>query len=419
MRTKPQRGGQMERVPPQVEGARRTLWTGLLVFRWVFYAWMLVAAIALVVRHDRPIASDVLAWVGVSAAGAWTLWLTLDLHQERMETPYVDLALGVCLIFASSLIVPQGAVVGGGPFYAVAYPSNAALLWGAAKGPVGGIFAGLVLSVALVLGRPLNGIDLANADEVFRLVNGSVYYLAAGAATGVFSMLFDRWAAAFQRVTDDALRARERASKLAERQSLARQIHDSVLHGLDLIIRRGSQLADEDPVSKRDVALLTEMAREQERALRELVRREPEDVPEGHVSLRERMERIAAGVDGVPVTVTAVDRVALPIHHADELAAIVEQALDNVVRHAAATRAGIFLDRVGEHVIVSVRDNGTGFVYEEAALKAAGKFGILRSMKDRIMDLGGTMRIESAPGLGTEVEFRVLVSDASTKEGAK
>lgn len=418
MRTTRQRRGEMKPIPPQVEGARRTLWTGLLVFRWVFFAWMLVAAIAVVVRHDRPIASDVLAWFGVSAAGAWTVWLTLDDHQERVETPYVDLALAIGLILASSLVVPQGEVVGG-PFYAVAYPSNAALLWGAAKGPVGGLFAGVILSAALVLGRPLNGIDLANADEIFRLANGSVYYLAAGVATGVFSMLFDKWAVAFQRVTDDALRARERASKLAERQSLAREIHDSVLHGLLLIVRRGSQVLDEDSVSRRDVAALTEMAREQERALRELVLREPEDVPEGQVSLRERIEQIAAGVDGIPVTVSAVDHVALPIDKANELAAMIEQALDNVVRHASATRAGIFLDRAGNDVIVSVRDNGTGFVYEEAVLKAAGKVGILRSMKGRIQDLSGTMRIESAPGLGTEVQFHVPVPDATRKEEPK
>jgi signal transduction histidine kinase len=244
-----------------------------------------------------------------------------------------------------------------------------------------------------------------------------VYYLAAGAATGVFSMLFDRWAVAFQRVTDDALRARERASKLAERQSLARQIHDSVLHGLGVIIRRGSQLADEDTVSKRDVVALTEMAREQERALNELVRREPEDVPEGRVSLRDQLARISAGIDSVRVTFSAGDLTALPIHHADELAAAVEQALDNVVQHARATRAGVFLDREGEHVIVSVRDNGTGFVYDEASLRAAGRVGILRSMKGRITDLGGTMRVKSAPGLGTEVEFRVPVPEPSIEEG--
>ena len=40
-----QQGGEMELVPPQVERARRTLWIGLLVFRWAFFVWMVGLAI--------------------------------------------------------------------------------------------------------------------------------------------------------------------------------------------------------------------------------------------------------------------------------------------------------------------------------------------------------------------------------------
>lgn len=400
----------MELVPPQVDAARRTLWTGLLVFRWVFYAWMVVAATALVMRFDRSPWSDTLSLLGVIATGVWTVWLSVDAHQERRETPYVDLALAVALILVSSLVVPSGQVVES-TFYAVAYPSNAALLWGAAKGPVGGLFAGVVLSAALVIGRPLNGVDLASSDAVLSLVNGCVYYLAAGAATGVFSLLFTRWAAEFQRLEGEAIRDRERAAKLAERRALEREIHDSVLHELASIVGRGQRLIDEDAVSTDGLAKLLDHVRRQHRALQALVTREPEEPPEGYVVFGERLERIAADVDELAVTVSVATAagasVRLPVHHADELAAAVEQALDNVVKHACATQATVFLDVGDDEVIVSIRDNGTGFVYEEAALAAAGKAGILRSMKGRMADLGGRMRIQSRPDLGTEVEFRI------------
>jgi signal transduction histidine kinase len=67
----------------------------------------------------------------------------------------------------------------------------------------------------------------------------------------------------------------------------------------------------------------------------------------------------------------------------------------------------VFADVEDSWVIVSVRDNGTGFVYEERDLRAAGKAGLLKSMKGRVEDLGGRMRVRTAPGAGTEVEFRV------------
>jgi signal transduction histidine kinase len=410
--------GAMEFVPPQVEQARRTLWTGLLVFRWAFYAWMVVAAGVLLVKFDRSVASDALAFGGVIGVGLWNVWLTLDDHQERTETPYVDLVIAIALILASSFVVPRGEIIGTAPFYAVAYPSNAALLWGATKGPGGGLFAGAVLSAALVLGRLLNAVDLTDDfDRIFSLVNGSVYYLAAGAATGVFSLLFTRWAAEFRSLAEESLRARERAARLAERESIARRLHDSVLAALNLIMLRGTRLVQGTSISAGDVGDLVGIAREQERALRGFVAGQPEEVPEGKVSLGDRLELIAAHVVDPKVVVNSVGEIWLNHNVADEIAAAVQQALDNAVRHSGATRVNIFLDAVDDGILVSVRDDGVGFVYDEAALAAADKLGVLKSMKGRIADLGGSMTIESAPGLGTEIEFRVPLRPAAEGEG--
>jgi signal transduction histidine kinase len=58
-------------------------------------------------------------------------------------------------------------------------------------------------------------------------------------------------------------------------------------------------------------------------------------------------------------------------------------------------------------VTVTVRDDGVGFCFEEAKLRAAGSIGLLQSMKGRVEQLGGAMRVTSAPGAGTEVEFRL------------
>ncbi len=67
----------------------------------------------------------------------------------------------------------------------------------------------------------------------------------------------------------------------------------------------------------------------------------------------------------------------------------------------------MFADVDGGEVVVTVRDDGRGFSYDEAALAAQGKIGLLKSIKGRAEQLGGALRVETAPGAGTEVELRV------------
>jgi signal transduction histidine kinase len=109
----------------------------------------------------------------------------------------------------------------------------------------------------------------------------------------------------------------------------------------------------------------------------------------------------------VTVTVGATGPIPLPVGHVGELAAAVRQALDNVVEHAGATRASVFADCDQGEVVVTVRDDGRGFDYDQAALQASGKIGLLKSIKGRVEQLGGALRVDSRPGAGTEIELRV------------
>ncbi len=406
----------MDLVPPQVERARGTLWVGLLVFRWMFFAWLAANAVFSELRFRY----DPLAWIALALTGVWTLWLSLPPeNQQRPETPWIDLFVCVGLILVSGLVVPPGEVIGETPFFAVSYPVCAALLWGAARGPIGGIAAGAVLSLALVFSRPINDIPLQDLShgQIFGLVNGAVYYLAAGAGTGVFKLLFDRWAEEFRGLAETAIHANEKAARLAGRESMGRAIHDSVLQSLALIHKRARELGKHSTVPGPQVLELADMAREQEQALRALIMREPEEPPAGAASLRDRLETVVGSVQTLPTTLSAVGPVWLPAAHVEAIAAAVEQALDNVVRHAGATRAAVFADLEDSWVVVSVRDNGTGFVYDEGDLRAAGKAGLLKSMKGRVEDLGGRMRVKTAPGVGTEVEFRVPYERAGATVG--
>jgi signal transduction histidine kinase len=390
---------------------RKTLGRGVLVFRWVGLAWMTVLAVTSADSFRRP----VVAWATIGGAGIWTVWLTASRKQWSRSALWLDLAVCAWLILASGLVVVDGGVVSGRPFFATGYPLAAALMWGAAGGPLAGVFAGVVLGAALVLSRPLNGVGLAELDaSAVQNVTGAILnYLVAGAAIGLVSRLLERSGQAVAQANAELVQERERAARLAERESLARQIHDSVLQALAFVHKRGQELAKEPSVPGTEVLGLARIAQEQEVGLRNLISREPQQAPTGLASLRDALEAASRVSAAENVSVSAVGPIWLKSAAVAEIGAAVRQALENVAHHARATKASVFAEQENGVVRVSVRDDGIGFDFDEESLKEAGKVGILKSMRGRVEDLGGTMTITSAAGRGTEVEFSIPAEEAT------
>ncbi|MDP9208276.1 MAG: ATP-binding protein, partial [Actinomycetota bacterium] len=128
-------------------------------------------------------------------------------------------------------------------------------------------------------------------------------------------------------------------------------------------------------------------------------------------SLRAALEALAGDERSLPVTAGATGALWLPARHVEELVAAVRQALDNVVEHAGATRVALFAEEDAGVVVLTVRDDGRGFSYDERQLLAQGKIGLAKSIKGRVEQLGGTMAVTSRPGAGTEVELRVPIRE--------
>jgi signal transduction histidine kinase len=270
-----------------------------------------------------------------------------------------------------------------------------------------------VLALALVGGVLANHVPLRGwtSAQALQVAGDGLGFVLAGAALGMVARLLDRSAAALRAAAEGEVRAVRRATRLAERESLARQLHDSVLQALALVAKRGRELAGQERVPGAAVGELAELAAAQERTVRGLLLRPLED-EDGEGSLREALDAAAATVAGtLEVSVGAVGVPPLPAGHVRELGAAVQQALANVERHAQARHVWIYAEEVEGTVVVSVRDDGVGFAYDEAALRAAGKIGLLRSMRGRVEGLGGVMLLDSAQGRGTEVEFRVPVGE--------
>ncbi|MBD0711891.1 MULTISPECIES: sensor histidine kinase [unclassified Streptomyces] len=94
--------------------------------------------------------------------------------------------------------------------------------------------------------------------------------------------------------------------------------------------------------------------------------------------------------------------VELPTPYEVALLRIAQSALANTVRHAAASRAEITLSFMGSSVTLDVVDDGAGFDPGAVRPSSDGGFG-LPAMRSRAESLGGTFTVESAPGQGTAV----------------
>jgi signal transduction histidine kinase len=353
------------------------------------------------------------AGIALALTGAWNVWFTLRANRNVLPSLSVDLAVSAGLVALSGWVMFPGDVLVSGErtFFATIYPAATTLSWGAGYGWRGGVGSAVVLSAALAASRQINGFPVTelSSGELIDLGNGIAYFVLAGVAAGMVATTLDRSAEQLQNAVDDAIRARERAARLGEREALARSIHDSVLQAPAILLKRGRELAEKPTVHGTEVQRLIEMAGEQEKSLRSLILREPTEAPEGATSLRAALENAAREVAEPTVTVSAVGSLWLPSGDAAELVAAVRQALENVVEHAHATRIGVFAEAEAGWMIVSIRDDGVGFVYDEQRLQIEGKAGMIKSMKGRVEGLGGRMRVMTAPGLGSEIEFRVPV----------
>jgi signal transduction histidine kinase len=108
----------------------------------------------------------------------------------------------------------------------------------------------------------------------------------------------------------------------------------------------------------------------------------------------------------VTVTATGVDRLPANLEAAAYFACL--EALQNAVKHAAATSVTITVHGDAHALSLSVSDDGGGFDVD-AVTAGAG----LANLRDRVESVGGTLTTESEPGAGTQVRVRLPVGAAA------
>ena len=86
---------------------------------------------------------------------------------------------------------------------------------------------------------------------------------------------------------------------------------------------------------------------------------------------------------------------------------LTQEALHNIVKHAAAQHVSVLLERRVDQAVLIIEDDGRGFVVNHASTEPLrGGFGLV-SMRERATLVGGELHIESAPGRGTSIYVRI------------
>ena len=211
-----------------------------------------------------------------------------------------------------------------------------------------------------------------------------------------------------QRLSSQLLTAQEE-----ERRSIARELHDEVGQVLTAIkvelavAQRGVEATGGNAEAMNDARRLTEGALHTVRDLSRLLHPAMLD----DLGLPAAIEWYLKGFGrrhGVRIELLQDGVQARLAPEAEAgIYRIVQEALTNVAKHAQATTCRVFLQRLTHTVLVTIEDDGIGFRPEEVI--APGAFhGIgLVGIRERVTQLRGELRLESAPGKGTRLTVEI------------
>jgi signal transduction histidine kinase len=363
------------------------MWRAVAAFRII----ALVYVGAIIIRdHDRY-ARPSLGLLVLAIMTCWTVLTVVAYARPAGRVRWLlvaDVLVAAGTLISTRWIDSAARISSGAPTLPGVWVAAPVLACAVAGGPWAGLAAALGIAGSDLIEHPV-----LHAQNTFL---GVVLLLIAGGLVGYVVRLGVRAEEA------TALAARREAA-VAERERIARSMHDTVLQVLALVSRRGRALGGE-------AAELGRLAAEQERELRLLVLARGRDAEtadgSGLADVRGAAELLADATVTVACPATPV---LLPAAAAQALSSAAAAAVDNVRRHAGPdARCWVLLEDDGEAVTLTVRDDGQGIAAGRLAEAADdGRLGVSHSIIGRMRKVGGTATLTSTPGQGTEVELVV------------
>lgn len=188
----------------------------------------------------------------------------------------------------------------------------------------------------------------------------------------------------------------EHLAKVAERERIARDLHDVLGHTLSVVVLKAElagKLMDRDPARARhEISEVEHIARKALTEVREAIRGYRAE------GLAAEIARARKTLDSAGVTLEFGDTPPqLPPAEETVVSLIVREAVTNIVRHAQASRCRLAFQNTGNGAVLVVEDNGRGGIRSEG--------NGLRGMRERVESLGGQLLIDSVQGTRLVVQL--------------
>jgi signal transduction histidine kinase len=273
----------------------------------------------------------------------------------------------------------------------------------------------IAVAISQTLGLYLLFVLLYTPGNWFIILMITLGLLTAATLVGVFISALIKQSLERQRLLDEFTRTRasllkveREAGVLAERQRLAREIHDTLAQQFTSIIMHlaAARLGNPATVQAR-VQQAERAAREGlDEARRMIWDMRPEQLEQA--SLVESIEGVSArwSVENAVKVAVSVTGTPYPLDSSIDVALlrITQEALHNIKKHARARNVNITLSYMPDVLALDVADDGQGF---DTARDRRG-FG-LKSMRERAEELGGELTVESEPGKGMKIAVMIPI----------
>lgn len=362
------------------------LWRAAQVFRLLSCVYAAGFEIASIDELDRP----GLGWLLLAVLLGWSAVCAVAYLHGFGRRPFwvaAEFFVVIALIWSTHLVASPEWIAANQSWPTTLWATNVTISAAILRGPILGMVTGLAMLGVYAALKGYVSFDFARNATI-------VIELSVGLAVGMAALTA-------RRAHAELARAVRLSAAVAERERLARQVHDGVIQVLALVAKRGREIGG--PATE-----LADLAGQQERALRRLVSAEGMAPESGsrRVDLRAALDRhagdrVSVSVPGTPVLLDAAV--------VAELDAAVRNVLDNVGAHAGSdARAYVLLEDLGDTVTVSIRDDGVGMAPERLRkAESEGRMGISQSIVRRLQALSGSAHLTTAVGEGVEWELTV------------
>ena len=233
---------------------------------------------------------------------------------------------------------------------------------------------------------------------------------AVGLAIGLYELRVLRLKR--RRVMQESFSRRLIESQENERKRIAAELHDGLGQSL-LVVKNYAAMALKEPkIPEKTHKQLQEISEGASASIEEVrsIARALRPYQLDRFGLTKTLEdaaELAAQAGGLEIT-TAVENIDGLFSPEAEISIyrIVQEWLNNVVKHSRARRSRLLVRRDADLVRMILEDDGAGFVYDAVMKRAAAGFG-LANLHERIRLLGGSLKIDTAPGKGTRLSVDI------------